>query len=224
VATLAAAMNAPVEFHLIGYAYRNLRTQPKASLTVHGVYDDQDLPKILQWLQPDVVWFPAVWPETYSYTLSACLESGLPVVAPNIGAFAERLRGRSWYWVSDWQQDAAKWLAFFEAIREKNFCAATSPLVIEAAFAEPKDTEISVDYYEDYLATLPVPAPLTPDQLRCLQEAIELSQPKRVQPSMQLKSSALRAIIRLRANAMMSPMAKWVPMHLQRRVKSWLGK
>lgn len=223
VATLAAVRNAPVEFHLIGYAYRNLRTQPKARLTVHGAYDDQDLSKILQWLQPDVVWFPAVWPETYSYTLSACLESGLPVVAPNIGAFAERLQGRPWSWVSDWQQDAATWLAFFEAIREKNFCAATSPTVIDAASVESEDIEESVDYFGNYLTTLPVPITLRPDQLRCLQEDIELSQPKRVQPSMQLKSSALRTIMRLRANALMSPMAKWIPMHLQRRVKSWLG-
>jgi GT2 family glycosyltransferase/2-polyprenyl-3-methyl-5-hydroxy-6-metoxy-1,4-benzoquinol methylase/glycosyltransferase involved in cell wall biosynthesis len=223
VATLAAARNAPVEFHLIGYAYRNLRTQPKAKLTVHGAYDDQDLPKILQWLQPDVVWFPAVWPETYSYTLSACLESGLPVVAPNIGAFAERLQGRPWSWVADWQQDATTWLAFFEAIREMNFCAATSPAIVETGFAKTKNIKDSVDYYGNYLATLPVPTALTLDQLRCLQEAIDLSEPKRVQPSMQLKSSALRAIMRLRAHALMSPMAKWVPMHLQRRVKSWLG-
>lgn len=223
VATLAAARNAPVEFHLIGYAYRNLRTQPKAKLTVHGAYDDQDLPKILQWLKPDVVWFPAVWPETYSYTLSACLESGLPAVAPNIGAFAERLQGRPWSWVCDWQQDPATWLAFFEAIREKNFCTATSPAVIDAAFAAPKDIEKSVDYYGNYLVTLPVPTPLLPDQLRCLLEDIEQTQPKRVPPSMQLKSTALRAIMRLRAHALMSPMAKWVPTHLQRRVKSWLG-
>lgn len=223
VATLAANQNAPVEFHLLGYAYRNLRTQPKAKLTVHGAYEDTDLPQLLAWLKPDVVWFPAVWPETYSYTLSACLESGLPVVAPNIGAFAERLQGRSWSWVCDWQQDSAAWLAFFETIRAKNFCAAASPLVIEAAVAETQAADKSIDYYEDYLATLPVPPPLIPDQLWRLQEAIEQSQPKRSQPAMQLKSSALRAIMRLRATALMSPMAKWVPMHLQRRVKSWLG-
>lgn len=223
VATLAAVSNALVEFHLIGYAYRNLRTQPKAKLTVHGAYDDKDLPKILQWLQPDVVWFPAVWPETYSYTLSACLESGLPVVVPNIGAFAERLQGRSWSWVSDWQQDTATWLAFFETIRTKNFCTATSPAIVQTMFVESQRIEESVDYYGNYLATLPVPTMLASDQLRDLQADVEMLQPTRVHPSRQLKSSALRALIRLRANALMSPMAKWIPTHLQRRVKSWLG-
>ena len=78
----AARRNAPIEFHLLGYGYRHLQTQPRAHLTVHGSYEDDDLPGLLQWLQPDLVWFPAQWPETYSYTLSACLQAGLPVVAP----------------------------------------------------------------------------------------------------------------------------------------------
>lgn len=39
--------------------------------------------------------FPAQWPETYSYTLSHALASGLPIIAPNLGAFPERLSGRA---------------------------------------------------------------------------------------------------------------------------------
>src|SRR6218665_793965 len=92
----AARRQAPVEFHLLGYGYRHLQTQPRARLTVHGAYEDPDLPGLLHWLQPDLVWFPALWPETYSYTLSAALQAGLPVVAPDLGAFAERLAGRPW--------------------------------------------------------------------------------------------------------------------------------
>ncbi len=46
-----------------------------------------------------LAWFPAQWPETYSYTLSACLRARLPVVAPDIGAFGERMRGREWTWI-----------------------------------------------------------------------------------------------------------------------------
>src|SRR6218665_4034915 len=70
VALQAARRQAPVEFHLLGYGYRHLQTQPRARLTVHGAYEDPDLPGLLHWLQPDLVWFPALWPETYSYTLS----------------------------------------------------------------------------------------------------------------------------------------------------------
>ena len=35
--------------------------------------------------------FPAQWPETYSYTLTAAINAGLPIVATRIGAFTERL-------------------------------------------------------------------------------------------------------------------------------------
>ena len=37
VAIAARRQGAPVEFHLIGYGYRALKTQPHAHLTVHGV-------------------------------------------------------------------------------------------------------------------------------------------------------------------------------------------
>src|SRR5207302_21876 len=117
----------PVEFHLIGYAYRDLRKQPQAALTVHGAYEEADLPRLLGWLKPDLVWFPALWPETYSYTLSACLQAGLPVVAPSIGAFHERLNGRPWSWVQDWDTPPAAWLQFFLEVRERNFALGQSP-------------------------------------------------------------------------------------------------
>ncbi|WP_226858617.1 glycosyltransferase [Diaphorobacter aerolatus] len=85
VAIEAARQDAPVEFHLLGYGYRHLLSQPKAALSVHGAYKEEDLPRLLAWLKPDLIWFPAQWPETYSYTLSAALQAGLPVVVPDIG-------------------------------------------------------------------------------------------------------------------------------------------
>ena len=127
VAIAARKQKAPVEFDLIGYGYRSLKTQPHANLTVHGRYDEADLPELLAWLQPDLVWFPARWPETYSYTLSACLQGGWPVVAPDLGAFAERLAGRRWSWVVPWQQPTADWLRFFADIRAQHFATGQGP-------------------------------------------------------------------------------------------------
>ena len=43
-------------------------------------------------------------------------------------------------------------------------------------------------------------------------------------PATLIKSSALQAIIRLRATVLLSPLAKLVPMHTQRKVKSWLRR
>jgi len=224
VATLAAERMAPVEFHLVGYAYRNLATQPKAKLTVHGAYEDQDLPKILNWLNPDLVWFPAVWPETYSYTLSACLEGGLPVVVPDLGAFDERVQSRPWTWSSHWQQNPSSWLSFFEDIRKNNFCTGQSPTTTLVKAGSNASRQDDVDYYGNYLDTLTKPLTPSPEQLKILTDSLLSTQPSGGHPSTLIKSSALKAIIQLRATAALSPMAKLVPMHLQRRVKSWLRR
>jgi hypothetical protein len=36
-----------------------------------GQYAESELPALLAKVRPHVVWFPAQWPETYSYTLTA---------------------------------------------------------------------------------------------------------------------------------------------------------
>lgn len=95
----ARARNLALDFHLLGYAYRDLEQRPDANLTVHGPYAEDDLPALLAGLKPHVIWFPGSCPETYSYTLSAALREGYPVLAPRIGSFPERLSGRSWSWL-----------------------------------------------------------------------------------------------------------------------------
>ena len=127
VAIAAKKSGAPVEFQILGYNYRRLNTDLDAVLTISGRYDEADLPHMLRQLQPDVVWFPAQWPETYSYTLSACLLLGLPIVAPDLGAFPERLAGRSWSWICDWQQTPQEWLDFFTRIRAEHFATGQPP-------------------------------------------------------------------------------------------------
>lgn len=87
-----------IEFHLLGYACSTLND----AVICHGAYSNQDLEKKLNDIAPDVMWFPAQWPETYSYTLSAALQYGLPVVVPNIGAFGERLIGRKFSRIINW--------------------------------------------------------------------------------------------------------------------------
>lgn len=158
VALDAAAAGAPLEFHLVGYAYRSLHSQPHASLTVHGPYAEHDLPRLLERLKPDVVWFPALWPETYSYTLSACLKVGVPVVAPDLGAFAERLDGRRWTWLKRWDTPAAEWLQFFQQIRHENFETGQEPERPHADAAVGADALVyDWSYSDDYLQDLPIP-------------------------------------------------------------------
>ena len=61
-----------LEFHLVGYAYRPL----DGLIKQNGAYHDGDLDHLIRKVDPHIIWFPAVWPETYSYTLSAALRSG----------------------------------------------------------------------------------------------------------------------------------------------------
>lgn len=236
VAILAASHNIPVEFHLLGFAYRSLRTQPKSRLTVHGAYEEHDLPQLLQSLQADAVWFPAVWPETYSYTLSASLDAGLPIIAPNIGAFGERLQNRDWTWLCDWQQSASQWLAFFDRIRQQNFSMGTAPPHIQRP--EPayhslaltrglSEEDLPLDYRTSYLHSLPSPRVPKVQELVEIREQLapNLQQSgANSQPTAAIKSATLRTVMRLRASPALSPVARMIPMHLQRRVKSWLGR
>jgi hypothetical protein len=48
-------------------------------------------------------------PETWSYTLSVALASGLPIVASTLGVFAERLAGRANARLLAFDASAAEW-------------------------------------------------------------------------------------------------------------------
>lgn len=145
----AAHTDAPIEFHLMGYAHRSLKTQPHASLSVHGPYQDSDLVRLLQRMKPDLVWFPAQWPETYSYTLSACLLAGVPVVAPDLGSFPERLSRRHWTWLMPWNTTPRAWLDFFLALRSQHFQTGQEPAAAPTYPAAQEDALIQDWSYED---------------------------------------------------------------------------
>ena len=89
MAAIRAAGNVLFNFKLLGFAYRDLK-----GVSSTGRYDAADLERLILQHGLDLILFPAQWPETYSYTLSYALASGLPIVAPDIGAFPERLSNR----------------------------------------------------------------------------------------------------------------------------------
>ena len=217
VALEAAKKGVKVEFHLLGFGYRNLVTQPKAALTVHGAYEDKDLPKLLQWLNPHLVWFPAQWPETYSYTLSACLQQGLPVAVPDIGAFAERVTHRDWSWVVPWDQTPAQWLHWFAQVRDNHFASNTKPVYPEPpSFAGPLP---AFDYQQDYLRDLPSTA--LPSQLPLALLAQHATRPN---AEGGLRTDTLHHLARLRSMPVLRGVARMIPASAQRKVKNWLLK
>lgn len=115
-AKLADQEHLPLSFHLIGDNYRDMATLP--NLTIYGPYKDSDLLQLIVEVKPHLIWFPAQWPETYSYTLSAALMSGTPVVVTNLGALPERVALRPWSWVCDWNWTTRQWSDFFMQFRK----------------------------------------------------------------------------------------------------------
>jgi GT2 family glycosyltransferase/glycosyltransferase involved in cell wall biosynthesis len=115
VLSVAAASDpAKLSVHVIGRAEQEL---PPARLTMTGEYQEDDLPALLASVKPHILWLPAQWPETYSYTLTAAIDSGLPIVASRIGAFPERLAGRPMTWLVDAEAPAEEWIDTFEKVR-----------------------------------------------------------------------------------------------------------
>lgn len=92
------------------------------NVRVTGRYADAELSDLLRREDPDLVWFPAQCPETWSFTLSAALRHGLPVLCSNIGAFEERVRGLNAGAVFPWDATPAEWLACITDVLAKRGC------------------------------------------------------------------------------------------------------
>jgi glycosyltransferase involved in cell wall biosynthesis len=92
VARSSSALGLPLRFTVIGYTDRDAELHGLDNVRITGHYQDEDLPDLLRRHRVDVFWLPAVWPETFSFTLSAALASGRPVVTFDLGAPAARLR------------------------------------------------------------------------------------------------------------------------------------
>lgn len=144
----AAQRNLPLHFELIGFSYRKLMTIPGASLRVHGRYADAELQSLLEYHVPDLIWFPAQSPETYSYTLSAALAAALPVAAPNLGAFPERLAGRPWSWIYDFSMTPVEINDWLVSLRKAGFINGTE---VDSPKGEVTKPSIAFDYPDDYL-------------------------------------------------------------------------
>lgn len=99
----------PLTFRVLGSTTEPIAQAPDAPLTIYGQYIEGELPQMIAAEQPDVLLFAAQVPETYAYTLSVALESGLPIVASALGAFPERLAGTSRSTTVPWNAPAARW-------------------------------------------------------------------------------------------------------------------
>ena len=86
---------------------------------MHGEYPDGELPRLLAAENADVIWFPAQVPETYSYTLSVAMSTGLPIVASDLGALSERLANYPQAIIVPWNAPAERWNDILSNVGER---------------------------------------------------------------------------------------------------------
>jgi len=109
---LARSRGAKLRFVVIGYTDRQSGPwqSDDSRLTVHGRYDANALPRLLDHYRAALVAFPSHGPETFSFTLSEVWATGRAVVVPPIGALRERVAGTGAGFVltdSEWRDDGA---------------------------------------------------------------------------------------------------------------------
>lgn len=211
-----------IEFHLVGYAWRELTAEPKSRLTASGSYRDDELQGRLKAAEPHLVWFPALGPETYSYTLSAALISGLPVVAPDLGAFPERLSNRSWTWVCPWNQSVHEWNNFFTHLRNAHFLSGTPPNL----FSRPSANN-SLDLASSYIIMNDASSKLVnchDDIMRFADTQTTMRLPLVRRITIDFRGMVLRAGLTLRSLPLLSGLLRRIPLHWQYRIRHWLVK
>lgn len=141
----AVARRLPLHFRVLGHIERALPQWPAAPLEVAGSYPEGRLDERIALERGDVLFFPAQVPESYSYTLTSALRSGLPIVATHLGAIAERLRDRPGARLVAWDAGAA-------TINDALLAAAggqTAAAPVEGAESPP-----APDYRAFYLAPI----------------------------------------------------------------------
>jgi glycosyltransferase involved in cell wall biosynthesis len=107
----AARRGLPLTFRVLGSTTAPIPQAPDVPLSIFGQYEDSRLRQLLAAEKPDVIFFPAQVPETYSYTLSVALASRVPIVASSLGALAERLAGHPRSIAIRWNALPTEWNA-----------------------------------------------------------------------------------------------------------------
>ena len=136
----------PLQFVVIGSGTIEPMLR-SAGIAVHGAYDDDSLPRLLQRYRAHAIWYPYLAPESYNYTLTVGLLSGLPIAATDAGCFPERLAGAPQAIVLPVETEADSWLGSFEQIRARIAAGG-----VDSAPARPEpDTFYALHYLDPFM-------------------------------------------------------------------------
>ena len=86
-----------LELHFIGIASEELQ---KIGI-YHGKYNREDFARYVSKIKPSFIGIFSIWAETYSYTLTESLSTGVPVFVSNLGALKSRIEETGGGWTID---------------------------------------------------------------------------------------------------------------------------
>ena len=87
----------PIQFNLFGDFVDEGKTKKHLdNIHVLGRYKENEIYSLIQQNDIDFFWFPSVWPETYSYTLTIPIRLNIPVVGSDLGAIGQRITEHGW--------------------------------------------------------------------------------------------------------------------------------
>ncbi|WP_368157181.1 glycosyltransferase [Aeromonas sp. R10-2] len=208
-----------IEFHLLGYAYR-----PLDAVICHGAYNQDNLDILIEHISPDIVWFPALWPETYSYTLSIALRHNMPVICPNIGAFPERIVGRKFSFLVPWNYKVNEFVAYFIALSTKQMDSISiiSENIIKNMSVNSEFSN-SYDFYtSEYVESINV-SMMPKTEINDLDFVLEAILKPQYTSVKTIKEEVLIKIWALRNSWVGRRLANMVPFHIQRKIKRYLS-
>jgi GT2 family glycosyltransferase/glycosyltransferase involved in cell wall biosynthesis len=95
----AAARDLPLEFVLVGYSCDDGPLFSTGRVFITGRYEEDEAEALVGAQAAGLAFLPSLCPETWCYSLSLAWRAGLPVVAFDLGAQAERIRTADGGWL-----------------------------------------------------------------------------------------------------------------------------
>ncbi len=162
---LRANRNKAIVFHLYGTTSDpemrehpgRVRTIDGSTFVYHGPYDAAAIVPRLRADGIHVGLQLAIWPETFSYTLSELVDAGIPVIAGDLGAQGERVQRFNLGWIVRDIRDPAETLAILEGIiaQPDSLAAQTAAMRRDDALTPIETTWRT---YQELYRTVTVPA------------------------------------------------------------------
>jgi glycosyltransferase involved in cell wall biosynthesis len=137
-----------VNLTLIG---KSLLPELTENMQITGPYEQTELPRLIADVDPHLIFYPTRCPETYSYTLSEGFLAGVPLLAPHLGAFRERMQGREWCWLYDPASNPDELTDLMRRIRIEHIEKNNPPSSLQRESSAPPYNVSRFFYEEDYI-------------------------------------------------------------------------